>query len=139
MGRIGARVGLDRITRLAPSDSHIPEKEVQILAAAWSDPATGWSAPSVTRPHLIWPPDPVTAPESPTVPKQFRWRNRDMTALTAAGPERISPEWWLDDPAWRTGVRDYWSVTCVGGERLWMYFAHGAGLSAGWFCQGAFA
>lgn len=62
-----------------------------------------------------------------------------MIALAAAGPERISPEWWLDDPAWRTGVRDYWSVTCVGGERLWMYFAHGAGLSAGWFCQGAFA
>ncbi|SFG87739.1 protein ImuB [Palleronia marisminoris] len=139
MGRIGARVGLERITRVAPSDSHIPEKEVQILAAAWSDPATGWSAPAVARPHLIWPPDPVTAPESPAVPKQFRWRNRDMTALSASGPERISPEWWLDDPAWRTGVRDYWSVTCEGGERLWMYFAHGAGLSSGWFCQGAFA
>ena len=44
-----------------------------------------------------------------------------------------------DDPAWRSGVRDYWRVETDGGERLWLYYAHGAGLPAGWFCQGQFA
>lgn len=59
--------------------------------------------------------------------------------VRASGPERIAPEWWLDDPHWRTGTRDYWRVTVESGEELWLYFAHGAGLSAGWFCQGMFA
>ena len=39
IGRIGARIGLESITRRHPGDSHIPEKAAQILAAAWSDPA----------------------------------------------------------------------------------------------------
>jgi protein ImuB len=55
------------------------------------------------------------------------------------GPERIGPEWWLDDPDWRTGLRDYWQITTKSGERLWLYFAHGGALSPGWFCQGSFA
>ena len=25
-----------------------------------------------------------------------------VTTLRAAGPERIAPEWWFDDPAWRS-------------------------------------
>ena len=44
-----------------------------------------------------------------------------------------------DPDDWRTGVRDYWRVTTRTGERLWLFYAHGADLSSGWFCQGAFA
>ncbi|QFU09946.1 DNA polymerase IV [Rhodobacteraceae bacterium THAF1] len=139
IGRLGARVGLERITRQHPADSHIPEKEVKVLAAAWSEPATEWPRSPVPRPHLIWPSEAVTAEDTPRPPPTFRWRNRDLELIEATGPERIAPEWWLDDPAWRTGVRDYWRVTCDSGDRLWMYYAHGAGLSSGWFCQGAFA
>ena len=57
----------------------------------------------------------------------------------ALGPERIAPEWWLDDPEWRSGVRDYWVVTTDRGDRLWLFYGHGATLSSGWFCQGSFA
>lgn len=57
----------------------------------------------------------------------------------AKGPERIAPEWWLDDPDWRSGVRDYWMVTTRGGARLWLFYAHGAAMSDGWFCHGGFA
>ena len=39
MGRIGARLGLEAMTRLHPGDSHAPEKAEQVLAAAWSRPA----------------------------------------------------------------------------------------------------
>lgn len=139
IGRLGARIGLDAITRRHPADSHIPEKGCLVLAAAWSEPVHDWPAPPVPRPLSLWPPEPVAAPETPTVPTAFRWRNRQLATLTAAGPERIAPEWWLDDPNWRSGVRDYWRVTCASGERLWLYYAHGGDTSAGWFCQGAFA
>jgi protein ImuB len=57
----------------------------------------------------------------------------------AFGPERIAPEWWLDDPAWRSGPRDYWRVETEEGERLWIYEARGGEVAAGWFAQGVFA
>jgi protein ImuB len=62
-----------------------------------------------------------------------------MVAKSARGPERIAPEWWLDDPEWRSGVRDYWRVETQQGDRLWLFFAHGAAMSSGWFCHGSFA
>ena len=65
MGRIGARIGLDQITHRHSGDSHIPEKSAQILAAAWSEPADNWPKPSRPRPLLLWPPEPVAAPEPP--------------------------------------------------------------------------
>ncbi len=139
IGRLGARVGMEAITRRHPAASHIPEKTAQVLAAAWSVPAGDWSAPPVPRPLLIWPPEPVLAPDAPELPAAFRWRGRDWDLARATGPERIAPEWWLDDPAWRSGVRDYWRVTTRTGDRLWLFYAYGAALSPGWFCQGRFA
>lgn len=139
IGRIGARIGLEAITRRHPGDSHIPEKAALTLAAAWSDAAASWPQPAVPRPLMLWPPEPVTAPDTPELPTQFRWRRQDHAVTGAVGPERLSPEWWLDDPAWRSGVRDYWRVTTASGARLWLYFAHGGTMSAGWFCQGEFA
>ena len=139
LGRIGARIGMEAITRLHPAESHIPEKTQQVLAAAWSEPARNWPAPPRPRPLLIWRPEPVRAPDRPTLPTRFRWRGRDWRPAHATGPERIAPEWWLEDPNWRSGVRDYWVVVTDTGTRLWLFYAHGAALSSGWFCQGRFA
>ncbi len=139
IGRLGARIGMDAITRRHPGESHIPEKGAQVLAAAWSEPSGDWPAPATPRPLLLWPPEPVNAPDSPTPPARFRWRGRDFATTGRAGPERIAPEWWLDDPAWRSGPRDYWRVETDHGDRLWLFYAHGAALSPGWFCHGAFA
>ncbi|MEM7752846.1 MAG: DUF6504 family protein [Pseudomonadota bacterium] len=138
LGRIGGRIGLEAITRLHPADSHIPEKTAKPMAAAWSDPAVSWPKPRGARPLELWRPEIVMAHEAPHLPPSFRWRGRDFETRTGLGPERISPEWWLDDPDWRTGVRDYWRVTTRSGERLWLYYAHGAALSPGWFCHGSF-
>ena len=139
IGRIGARVGLEAITRVHPGDSHIPEKGFQTLAAAWSQPCTDWPAPQAPRPLLLNRPEPVTAPDNPALPERFRWRRRDFALTSARGPERIAPEWWLDEPDWRSGVRDYWRVETADGARLWLFYAHGAALSSGWFCHGQFA
>jgi len=140
MGRIGARVGLEAITRMHPADSHIPEKTAKLLAAAWSEPAETWPRPPAPRPLELWRPEIVTVPDdvSATLPATFRWRGLFLETRGALGPERIAPEWWLDDPDWRTGVRDYWRVTTRTGERLWLYFAHGGTQSPGWFCHGSF-
>ncbi len=138
MAKLGARVGLEVITRRHPAASHIPEKTAQVLAAAWSEPARDWPAPPRPRPLQMWQPEPVMAPETPDVPSAFRWRGRDWQLAQATGPERIAPEWWLDDPNWRSGVRDYWVVVTEQGERLWLFYGHGGTMSAGWFCQGQF-
>lgn len=138
IGKLGARVGLEVITRRHPAASHIPEKTAQTLAAAWSEPARDWPAPSRPRPLQMWQPESVMAPETPDVPIAFRWRGRDWQLSQATGPERIAPEWWLDDPNWRSGVRDYWVVVTQQGERLWLFYGHGGTMSAGWFCQGQF-
>lgn len=140
IGRIGARLGMEAITRLAPGDSHIPEKSAQVLAAAYAPPASGdWPAAPGPRPALLFRPEPVQAPETPAVPATFRWRRTLHEVSSATGPERIAPEWWLDDPEWRSGVRDYWRVETAAGARLWLFYAHGSTISGGWFCHGIFA
>lgn len=141
IGKLGARLGTEAVTRLHPAASHIPEKAAQTLSAAWSEPHPApWPEPRAPRPLMIFHPEPVTAPEDdPTPPARFRWRRRDLAIRVAVGPERITPEWWLDDPEWRSGPRDYWRIEVEGGERLWLFYAHGGEMSAGWFCQGMFA
>jgi protein ImuB len=64
-----------------------------------------------------------------------------FTTLRATGPERITAEWWLDDPAWRAGLRDYWRMETAEGARLWLFHtpqSPGWG-NAGWYVQGEFA
>ncbi|WP_424974942.1 Y-family DNA polymerase [Dinoroseobacter sp. S124A] len=140
IGTLGARIGLEAITRWHPADSHIPEKTASIQAAAWSAPHAGdWPQMHAPRPLTLFRPEPVQAPDQAIPPTRFRWRGQDFKLDNACGPERLAPEWWLDDPNWRSGVRDYWRVETSVGQRLWLYYAHGAGLSSGWFCQGRFA
>ncbi len=139
MGRIGARLGLDALTRIAPAESHAPEKAALTLAAAWSEPARDWATPpGAPRPLMLWPAEPVMVPATPTLPVSFRWRGRDHTVSVSTGPERITPEWWLAEASWQNGARDYWEVVTGEGARLWLYYAYGAALSPGWFCQGSF-
>ena len=139
IGKLGARIGLEEITYRHPADSNIPEKTAKPIAAAWAEPCFDWARPATPRPLVIFAPELVGAPDQPAPPARFRWRGRDLALVQALGPERISPEWWLDEPAWRTGVRDYWRVDVETGERLWLYYAHGGMMTGGWFCAGVFA
>lgn len=140
IGRLGTRLSPESVTRLYPGQSHAPEKAALILSAAWSSPhPTPWPTPRAPRPLTLFPPERVTASEDdPTPPAHFLWRKRDLALRVAVGPERITPEWWMDDPEWRSGPRDYWRVETDMGERLWMFFAHGGDVTGGWFCHGRF-
>lgn len=139
ISRLGAKLGDENVIRLHPAESHIPAKASQILAAAWSEPwPEAWPAPRSSRPLRLFPPEPLstfktTAPSAPIV-----WRRRNLTICAKIGPERILPEWWLDDPEWRSGPRDYWCCNTTEGDQLWLFQAHGAEMAGGWFCEGAF-
>jgi protein ImuB len=61
-----------------------------------------------------------------------------FTTLRAKGPERLTPEWWFDDPAWRSGLRDYWRIETQEGPRLWLFFTPQAPGGANWFAHGEF-
>jgi protein ImuB len=84
-------------------------------------------------------PEPVDAPEARDLPVRFRWRRRDFTVRMAAGPERLQPEWWFEDPDWRGGTRDYWRVETEGGEKLWLFYGQGGAVTDQWYCEGVFA
>ena len=140
IGRLGARLGTEAVLRLHPAESHVPAKSAQLLMAAWSAAhQEPWPAPSAPRPLTLFRPEPVEAPEVPDPPARFRWRRREFLLRMAAGPERLQPEWWLDDPDWRGGARDYWRVEVQGGERLWLFYGRGGAVTDQWYCEGIFS
>lgn len=134
ISRLGTRVGLENIQRFLPADSHIPERSFIISPAAYSEPARHWR-PARPRPVVLFAPEPI-AGRTPHPPQRFRWRRMALTTGRAIGPERICPEWWLEEQAWRSGLRDYWRVETQEGRRLWLFFTPQA---PGWFVQGEFA
>ena len=140
IGRLGARLGAEAVTRLHPAESHVPAKASKVLMAAWSVAHDGpWPAPSAPRPLVMFRPEQVEAPETPEPPETFRWRRREYRVRMAAGPERLQPEWWLEDPTWRGGVRDYWRIEAEGGERLWLFYGQGGAVTDRWYCEGVFS
>ena len=116
LGRIANRVGFDAVIRLAPAESHMPERSWLRFSAAHSEAGSdGWPVPRAPRPVTILTPEALTMEVAATrrPPAHFVWRRQLFETVRATGPERITPEWWLDDPAWRTGLRDYWRIEAV--------------------------
>ena len=134
ISRLGSRIGLENIQRFLPADSHIPERSFLIAPAAYSTPSEAWATVN-PRPIILFPPEPVFG-SGPRPPKRFRWRRISLTTGHAIGPERIAPEWWLEDENWRSGLRDYWQVHTTQGRRLWLFYTP---QNPGWFVQGEFA
>jgi len=134
VSRIGTRIGLENIQRFLPADSHIPERSFIVAPVACSDPAGVW-VNTHPRPITLFPPEPIAGTDS-RPPVRFRWRRMSLTTGRATGPERIAPEWWLEDENWRSGLRDYWRVETREGRRLWLFYTP---QNPGWFVQGEFA
>jgi protein ImuB len=152
LSRIGNRIGFENVIRLLPAESHIPERAFTLAAAAWSRPVQ-FPADGRERPLTLFPPERLelgtgatsmagpqtsTPDRYPLPPSRFRWRRRWLNLATAGGPERIAPEWWWDDPAWASGLRDYWRVETAVGHRLWLFHTPQAA-RPGWWAHGAFA
>ncbi|UWU29151.1 DNA polymerase Y family protein [Rhizobium sp. WSM1274] len=136
--------GTQRIYRLAPVASDVPERSVQrVSPVAKEDGQTWpmtWPRPVrlMDRPELIE----VMAllPDHP--PVWFTWCGKRRRVKRADGPERIYGEWWQRTSEW-VAVRDYFTVEDETGERYWI-FRSGDGVDAEtgshkWFLHGVFA
>lgn len=133
-----------RVYRVAPVASDVPERSVQRIspvaepiAIAW---VSHWRRPVRLLPH----PELIEAialmPDRP--PVSILWRGKRRKVKRADGPERIFGEWWQRD-AEMEAVRDYFVIEDEAGERLWV-FRSGDGVdpetgSHRWFCHGIFA
>lgn len=140
--RLSNRLGAARVIRLAPADSHIPERaqrRVPMLSAAEaavSGRTAPRGAPSPRPALLLASPEPITVlaavPEGP--PLRFAWRRLTHRIVRAQGPERIEPEWWraIGRPPPRHGTpqmihlarpRDYYAIEDDKGGRYWVFRA----------------
>jgi protein ImuB len=145
--RLANRLGQDRVWRLAPRASHVPERAVRPAPPLAGAPA--WSSdPSAPRPiRLLRAPEPIeaTAPVPDDPPILFRWRRRLHRVRAAAGPERIAAEWWLKGPSEDIPetdlIRDYYQVEDTEGARFWLFRTgmHGGGRTPSWYLHGLFA
>lgn len=146
--RLANRLGGSRVRRLQPRESHIPERAENRVPAQHAE--NGMTkrqtdlAPRpfrlLTRPELIH----VLAeiPEGP--PMRFVWRRVVHRTTRSAGPERIAPEWWLEEGCDYSRVRDYYRVEDTKGRRFWLYREGLYQLAAPhepprWFVHGLFA
>ena len=138
ISRIGNRLGFDAVQRFLPASSRIPERSFLTVPAAYAAPEPFPSRHRPRRPVTIFPPE-ALAGVSGNPPARFSWRRMGFTTLRAHGPERITPEWWFDDPDWRSGVRDYWRIETREGPRLWLFRTPQAASGFGeWYVQGVF-
>jgi protein ImuB len=133
--RLSTRLGRDRVRRLAPQDTHIPEQmQLALPAVEAGRPAASWLRPAAGEPpmrplHLFDPPQPIDViaevPDGP--PHRFRWRRKFHEVKRFEGPERIASEWWRrkDGAVDNAGLtRDYYRVEDARGRRFWV-FRHG--------------
>jgi protein ImuB len=137
--RLGNRPGTAEVVRLAPHESHVPERAMRIVPVLGRAGGGHWRA-GPPRPLRLFPrphPVEVVAPVPDDPPLQFRWRRTDHRVRTAEGPERIAAEWWREDGP----VRDYYRVEDTGGQRFWLYREglYAPDRSPRWFLHGLFA
>ncbi|TBY81705.1 Y-family DNA polymerase [Rhizobium leguminosarum] len=132
-----------RVYRVAPVASDVPERSVQRIGAA-SDPIeTAWVNHWRRPVRLLARPEQVDVmallPDHP--PVWIMWRGKRRKVKNADGPERIFGEWWERNSE-MAAVRDYFVVEDDAGERLWI-FRSGDGVDPEtgnhrWFMHGIF-
>ncbi len=137
--RLGARIGMRRIYRLAPVQSLVPERMARRIPALAPPTGSVWpeNLPRPTR--LLDPPEPVVAtallPDHP--PAFFVWRKVRHKVAKADGPERITPEWWNGDKS--SFARDYYRVETEQGGRFWIFRDAPTAEGGRWWMHGFFS
>lgn len=138
---IAGRIGPHAVFRVAPIESHVPERAV----ARFDPNGMPGRWPKWQRPiRLFARPEPLARvialmPDQP--PRRFEWRGRVYKVVAGDGPERVHGEWWRRDAeVW--AVRDYYRVEDEEGGRYWV-FRRGDGFQdetgdLSWWMHGVF-
>jgi protein ImuB len=148
--RLSARFGDARVQRFVPQETHIPEAESVSVPAQGADlgeqnwPLKGLPGDPPRRPlRLLEKPEEISVPFSGVPdgpPFRFSWRHAQFHVTRAEGPERITLEWWQENPTDRlvspfneTGAqkekreaiprpsRDYFRIETGNGMRFWLF------------------
>ncbi len=153
LDRLGNRLHPRNVVRLTARASHLPERACRPVPAAnplaLVDPATAAAGhrPRQPRPAMLLPtPEPVQVlapvPDGPpALLQRGRFRHR---IVAAEGPERIGPEWWLEDdgltPERLASSRDYFCLEDDAGRRFWVFREgpYRACTSPRWYLHGLF-
>ena len=146
--QLSTRLGTNRVRRIAPRNSHIPEQAELMLPATAPHRVDDWPQPEAGEPplrpiYLFDPPQRIESimaevPDGP--PRRFRWRRTIHEVARAEGPERIAGEWWRRHDA-TIPTRDYFRIEDRRGRRFWI-FRHGLYSETeapAWFLHGLFA
>jgi hypothetical protein len=119
---LGVRLGTERVYRLAPVESELPERSVRKLPALHPAAGADWPRHLPRPARILAPPERVTAvaemPDHP--PRLFVWRKRRHRVRRADGPERILGEWWKSESEIEL-TRDYFRVETADGARFWLF------------------
>ncbi|WP_341850280.1 DNA polymerase Y family protein [Neorhizobium sp. CSC1952] len=127
--RVSARLGAECLQVAELRQSHLPERARIFVPAMTARNMRAEVekvfafAPRTDRPlRLFRHPEPIDAfaaavPDGP--PERFRWRHIVHQVIRAEGPERISPEWWVDPED--APERDYFRLESEIGRRFWVF------------------
>lgn len=132
-----ARLGANRVFRVAPVESDLPERAVRRISPVAPVVGCSWPADLPRPARLLTLPEPVSAiaqvPDAP--PRLFVWHKRRYRVMRADGPERVLGEWWVSDED--VGLqRDYYRVECTDGERFWLFRDAPADEGGRWWLHG---
>ncbi len=157
--RLGARLGVRRVTRLVSRDVHDPDFAVMPVPASsrvrplksiepnqtggTKSEAQKLALPSrplrlLLRPELIE--AMASVPDGP--PLRFRWRRVLHEVVAVEGPERIAPAWWQESQKdSQNFTRDYFRAENREGQSFWLYREglYRETIEPRWFMHGLFA
>ncbi len=119
VGRLGNRLGFDRIAMPRPTGSHLPGFDVRQAEAVSRPETSSWPPSSAPLPLRLTPPRPVEPLSAGRPPGRFRCQDTVHEITHARGPRRVAGEWWQNDRA-RHPTYDYWDVQTRDGARLWL-------------------
>jgi protein ImuB len=135
--RLRIKLGADRVFRMMPVESDVPERASKRVPAMAQAKGVTWPDDLPRPSRLLTPPELVNAiAEVPdAAPRFFVWRKSRHSIVKADGPERILGEWWRDD-AEIGKQRDYYRVENVEGQRFWLFRDAPADEGGRWWLHG---
>jgi protein ImuB len=134
---LGIRFGSDKVFRVAPVESALPERAVRRVPALHPVRGADWPKHLPRPARLFERPERIEAvaelPDHP--PRLFIWRNVRYRVAKADGPERIHGEWWVSESE-TSLVRDYYRVEAADGSRYWLFRDGPTGQGGSWWLHG---
>jgi protein ImuB len=139
LDRIAGKTGGNHVHRYLPDEHYWPERSYKVASSLYEKTKTSWKVDRPRPVQLLSTPEPieVTAPVPDYPPMLFRYKGKLHKIIKADGPERIEPEWWLQEGQ----HRDYYYVEDEEGCRYWLFRSghYDVVKSFKWFLHGFFA